>query len=250
MPQSDRTDLLWCPDSSFLRCLPITTKNESNGRPLEDLSSGPNQLCFITTLGTECSYIRNHQQTRPMSSRNLEQYAYAPQEDSSKSVQMAPRLFQRTNNSQSDQNHLVDPSTNAKSVPPSQFKPASSFMGTHARILPAHRQTDMGPPPTPQHVRSSRENTNTGGNPNNGQVPNPPGSSRLANLPPPRSHQQLNVPATPVQSSSAGVRRFFPSGGQSIGVRNPSRSSNLLASGGQRTPFVPQVQNGRQGGFG
>lgn len=190
------------------------------------------------------------------------QYAYAPQDESSRlhtpqlsSVQMAPRLFQRANNGHSDQNRRVDPSTNAKSVPlpsSSQFKPASSFMGTHARTLPAHRQANMGPPPTPQHVRSER--ANTAGNTNNEQVPNQPGSSRLPNLPPPRVNvnQQVTVPATPLQSSS-GARRFFPSGEQSIGgVRNPSRSSNAgqSASGGQRTPFIPQGQHGRQSGFG
>jgi hypothetical protein len=163
---------------------------------------------------------------------------------------MAPRLFQRTNNSQSDQNRRVDPSTNAKSVPPpssSQFKPASSFMGTHARILPAHRQANMGPPPIPQHVRIER--ANTGGNTNNGQVPNPRGSSRLPNLPPSRVNQEVTVPTTPLQSSS-GARRFFPSGGQSIGVRNRSSNASLSASGGQRTPFIPQDQHSRQGRFG
>jgi len=181
------------------------------------------------------------------------QYAYAPQEESSKlhtpqlsSVQMAPRLFQRTNNNQSDQNHRVDPSTNAKSVPPlsSQFKPASSFTGAHARSVPTHRQANMGPPPIPQHVGRA----NTRGHTSNGQVSNQPGSSRLPN---PRSNQQVTVPATPFQSSS-GARRFFPASGQFIGVRNPSRSSDasLSASSGQRTPFIPQAQHGRQGGFG
>ena len=183
------------------------------------------------------------------------QYAYAPQEESSKlhtpqlsSVQMAPRLFQRTNNNQSDQNHRVDPSTNAKSIPllSSQFKPVSSFMVANARSVPAHRQANMGPPPTPQHVGSERANTR--GNTSNGPVSNQPGSSRLPN---PRSNQQVTVPATPLQSSS-GARRFFPAGGQSIGVRNLSRSSDasLSASSGQRTPFIPQAQHDRRGGFG
>jgi len=159
---------------------------------------------------------------------------------------MTPRLFPCADN-ESDQNRRVDPSTNAKFVPPpssSKFKPASSSMGTHA-----HRQGNMGPPPIPQRIRSER-----GSNTNNVQVPNRPGSSRLPNLLPPlhvNVNQQVAVPATHLRPSSK-ARTFFPSGGQSIGVRNPSQSSNasLSASGGQRTPFIPQAQHGRHSGFG
>jgi len=199
-----------------------------------------------------------NQQQRPISGRNLEQYAYTPQEESNKlhtpqlsSIQMAPRLFQRTNNAQSDQRQMLDPSANPNPAPPSsssRFKPAPSFMGNHPRNPPAHRQTNMGPPPIPQRVRSER--ANPASNRNNGQIPDGPGSSRLPLLPP-RSSQQVNVPATPLQSSS-GARRFFPEAGLPISVQKPSQQSNagLPISGGQRTPFVPQVQHGRRGGFG
>jgi len=187
--------------------------------------------------------------------KNHRQYAYAPQEESNRlhtphlsSMQMTSRLFQRTNSVQSDQKQILDPSANPDPAPPSlsRFKPAPSFMGNHLRIPPAHRQTNMGPPPTPQRVRSER--ANSASNTNNRQIPDGLGSSRLPLLPPPRSNQQVNVPATPLQSSS-GARRFFPGAGLPT---KPSQQSNagLPTSGGQRTPFVPQAQHGRRGGFG
>ncbi|KAJ6623522.1 hypothetical protein B0H10DRAFT_2010231 [Mycena sp. CBHHK59/15] len=211
---------------------------------------------------------------RPGSSRLAEQYSYIPPSTPQLHPQQlshsqnAPRRVKQNPDQQSSQGrHTVMPaarfkpgsgplvSSNKVNAPgrPSQ----SSTQNQNQQIHYDARQRNMGPPPTPQHVRQQVT-----------QSALPPLSTRRSNTslpatdrflppsqrfaPPVITDQQHFMPSAP-----NGAPQRFLADGTGAGSRGPlaptpssrapSRASMPnMSGGGQRVPFVPR----NQGGFG
>ncbi|KAH9483675.1 hypothetical protein JR316_0003145 [Psilocybe cubensis] len=193
--------------------------------------------------------IRPH---RPTSSIPIDQFAYNPQGSSTfhtpqlTHVQAAPKIFQRTDNRQNGQ-HGPDATSNHQPPSSSRFKPAP-FPMSITRTSTNRQQTVMGPPPTPQHVRSGvAPQASTAGQPLASADRRPTGSI-TSSMP---GQQQPPLTAT---------RRFFPEG-----VNNPSAFSGPALTSSSRGPSRASVNGsfsnagqkmafgsgaGHRGGFG
>ncbi|KAF8163486.1 hypothetical protein B0H34DRAFT_325605 [Crassisporium funariophilum] len=140
----------------------------------------------------------------------------------------------------------------------SSFKPSLGSSAQNPRNIitgqASRRQTNMGPPPTPQQFRNQQPSTSAAPSAfQNGLVPQ---NARLA---PPSGRPIIDSARASISNqapSSAAPQRFFTMAAQSTtnqfnsGSRAPSRASmpNIRGSGGHRTPFNPDIS--QQGGFG
>ncbi|KAK7020508.1 RING-type domain-containing protein [Favolaschia claudopus] len=193
---------------------------------------------------------------RPGSSRFLEQYSYIPpstQQYHTQALshsQTAPRRAKQNQNEQPSQ-ALPRGSTRFKpaqgTAAPSNQEHGVGRLVQKVQNQPTHhdsRLRNMGPPPTPQQVRLPTEAPPLSTRRNNTSM-----HSNGRSLPP----SQRFVPPAPVNqqrfmpSTSSGVPQHFSGDSRGPVVSGASRAvMNARPGGGQRVPFVPHAS----GGFG
>lgn len=185
----------------------------------------------------------------------IRQYVYVPPDTPKFQVQQLsnphtdPKTFQTTNQSQGEVSQQVRKQGYPATHPiASRFTPATGSKaqfpnkGTMGQAFP--RQTNMGPPPTPQRFHSNTTD--------NHLVKNRSSTNHPA-LPPSRRQKLQNtdttIPGTSHQQpSNAPSQRFF----QTSSTSNP-RGSNSRPSlpstmrGEHRMPFVPEGAVSQQG---
>ncbi|KAF8798183.1 hypothetical protein BYT27DRAFT_7265288 [Phlegmacium glaucopus] len=183
-------------------------------------------------------HFANTLQQRPISSRALKQYEYVPPDTSKFQVQQLsyphadPKTFQNTNQLQSEVPQQGRNQGQPAMPPTSRFTPALGSKAQFPSVGQAFsRQTNMGPPPTPQRFRAQKSN----------RTDNLLSTNHL--LPPPsQSRQKLQNTDTTIsgalhQSSDAASQRFFH-----ISSTPSLRGSSLRPSvpNAVRMPFVPE----------
>ncbi|PPQ64657.1 hypothetical protein CVT26_002747 [Gymnopilus dilepis] len=182
-------------------------------------------------------------QHRPVSNRSLER----DQAQRPLSKRSLDDFFQEER--QMQPNNMQPPPTSSrfKPAPPSGSYPAGS------KSTANRRQTNMGPPPTPQHVRNKDSASINMTSKASASVPNQASgnhSSTSANQIASQNQQQQQ------QHTNAVGRRFFPQAPNAQSTLGPGLSrGNSRAQGsvppmtpGQRTPFLPiSSQRGRFG---
>lgn len=209
----------------------------------------------------------NGAQRRP-SSKLMEQYAYAPPETPQLHLphlslaQAVPKSLQRQKGAydgrlDAQRIHTpVPPTTLSRTNPgPNISKQLGPPRSSSAATQPQRIQTNMGPPPTPQHLHQ-RTQANSGFNPNET-------SSGLGSSGARATHPFLDVSDTlqDPRTSTSAPQRFFDHriasthAGNSLQVFNPGSRAPSRASPprivGQRMPFVPAARSlNHQGRFG
>ncbi|KAF8911973.1 hypothetical protein CPB84DRAFT_1700932 [Gymnopilus junonius] len=200
--------------------------------------------------------LEHNQSQRPFSRRSLEHFAYNSRDNKTY------RTHETTHNDLHQEGRDIPPSNNRLPPTSSRFKPATandlsaSYPANAQRSVTSRRQTNMGPPPIPQHVQSKQFVPSSVA----GTVKNPIGTTNQA-LDIRRAPSIDQRPTIPTQSqlqqhSNAVGRRFFPqsSNGQSSFGSGPSRDDSRPPESappmtpGQRTPFLPN--SGERGRFG